>query len=244
MDLSTKVIHVAETHPPLDMEQHGSTMLDLIDEKRNKTRAPVGTVHHHLHYPAQIRDPDSPHIYARGPHGEATTANMNRTAPRRTAPMRSSTPPGRQVASRPLSGSGRAVVTNNRYDTQCYDSSRTIGPGAPYGRTEAGHPLPHPDWARIHKAGAVPNQHGHVLLDHYTMKPTGAGLGYGRRHRTYFQYLSHYKQEIGPDDIKEAPDDNSFKPKGCDKRFPHALGYGTRHKEHYWYIATKSGQDL
>lgn len=116
---------------------------------------------------------------------------------------------------------------------------------APFGQSSTGHDLPHPDWEKIN-GGAVPNQHGHVLLTEYTMKPAACGLGYGPTHRTYYGYLSHYKQDLTEKDLEkhEAEGAKGFKARPCPKEYAHALGYGPQHQKHYWYTSPKTLHDL
>jgi hypothetical protein len=101
---------------------------------------------------------------------------------------------------------------------------------------------PHPDWSRLYK-DKKPNQHGHILLTEYKKNPSAGGLGYGPSHKTYYQYLSHYNQDIDPSTLTEEEDDG-FKPKKCNGNYAGALGYGPAHDQHPWYLAAKTQQDL
>lgn len=127
----------------------------------------------------------------------------------------------------PLANTGRSIASST------------------YGLTKSGHPLPHPDWQRLHGPDAIPNQHGHVLLKQYTQKPIAAGCGYGPKHKAYYQYRSLYTQEVTTEpEEQDKIDPKAFRPKKCPTEYAHGMGYGSAHEVHHWYIAPKTQNDL
>lgn len=211
---------------------------EFVSERRST--GPLSSTAQHLTLYTSMPRAESPYVLRRG------TQTPGMKAPRAATIAGTQTQEkGRPTSSQQgdvLSRSGQQMTSNNQRPMTTGTMEQMAAAGAPYGLTATGHALPHPDWQRIHP-NAIPNQHGHVLLSQYSMKPPAGGLGYGRKHRTYFQYLSHYKQEVD-ESVIQANHAAKFVPKPCDPHYAMGLGYGPRHEEHYWYLAPKTVQDL